>query len=146
MTRRFLFSVAGGYGHLHPLMPLARRAPQAGHDVAFAVGAGLQPAVEAAGFALFPVGGNAATDPEYQQIKAQLATMPVNSRNRIVRLSPAFCGIGARLRTPELVEIAQSWQPDMFIREAGRVWRGDRRRAPGVAARRRSRSPPPYKA
>ena len=35
---RFLFCVAGGYGHLHPLMPLAGALRQAGHEIAFAAG------------------------------------------------------------------------------------------------------------
>jgi UDP:flavonoid glycosyltransferase YjiC (YdhE family) len=30
-----------------------------------------------------------------------------------------FCGIASRVRTPDLVAIARTWQPDMLIREAG---------------------------
>ena len=64
--------------------------------MAFAVSAGLQPAVAAAGFALFPVGGNAAADPEYQQVKAQLATMPLDLASEVFAYPRLFCGIGAR--------------------------------------------------
>jgi len=118
-ARRFLFSVSGGYGHLHPLVPLARALTDAGHAVAFAVSAALRPRIEAAGFTVFPVGGTTATDPEYQQFKAQQQTLPVSLATELVSYPRLFCGIGARLRTPQLVEIGQRWQPDMLIREAG---------------------------
>lgn len=116
--RRFLFTLSGGYGHLHPLIPLAHALQHAGHEVAFAVGPYLRDRVAAAGFTVFPVGGNLAPDPEYQQIKAQLATMPLNLATEVFSYPRLFCGIGARLRTPQLIEIAQTWRPDLLIREA----------------------------
>jgi len=119
VTRRFLFSFSGGYGHFHPLVPLARALEQAGHAVAFAAGPSLRPRVEASGFAVFPVGGNMAADPEYQRVKSQLQTMPSGLEAELYAYPRLFCGIAPRLRTPELVAIAQSWQPDMLIREAG---------------------------
>ena len=118
-ARRFLFSSTAGYGHLHPLMPLARALQQAGHAVAFATHADLRPLLEAAGVAFFPVGGDLATDPEYQQLKAQLATMPLNLATEVFAYPRIFCGVAARRRTPDLVAIAQRWQPDLVIREAG---------------------------
>ena len=42
--RRFLFAVAGGLGHLHPMMPLARALKDRGHEVGFAAGASMRPA------------------------------------------------------------------------------------------------------
>ncbi len=73
LTRRFLFTFSGGYGHFHPLAPLARALIQAGHDVAFAVGPSMQQIVEASGFTVLPLEGNLAADSEYQQIKAKRA-------------------------------------------------------------------------
>ncbi len=118
-VRRFLFSVSGGYGHLHPLVPLAHALQAAGHGVAFAVGPSLRPRIEAAGFTVFPVGGNLTTDLAYQQFKAQQQTLPVSLESELFSYPRLFCGIGARLRTPQLVAIGQHWQPDMLIREAG---------------------------
>jgi len=118
-SRRFLFSVSGGYGHLHPLVPLARTLQQAGHEVAFASGAGLQPLVEAAGFACFRVGGALAADPEYQQFKALTRTMPVGLDTELFVYPRLFCGISSRVRTPDLVALARTWQPDLLIREGG---------------------------
>lgn len=118
-ARRFLFNISGGYGHFHPLVPLARALKQRGHEVSFAVGTSLQPLVEAAGFAVFPVGGNLASDFEYQQFKAQQKTMDLGLESELFSYPRLFAGIGARLRTPQLVEVCWSWRPHMLIREAG---------------------------
>jgi UDP:flavonoid glycosyltransferase YjiC (YdhE family) len=117
--KRFLFSIVGGYGHLHPLMPLARALQQRGHEIAFAVSRSLRPIVEASGFAVLQVGGNLTTDPEFQQFDAQRDTMPLSLETELFIYSRLWCGIAPRLRTPQLVEVAREWQPDMLIREAG---------------------------
>jgi UDP:flavonoid glycosyltransferase YjiC (YdhE family) len=113
-----LFSVSGGHGHFHPLVPLARALKEAGHEVAFATGPSMRPLVEASGFTHLPVGGNLAADPEYQEFQAQRKTMPPGLETEMLVYSKLFCGIAPRLRTPDLVAVAESWQPDMFIREA----------------------------
>lgn len=117
-ARRFLFSTTAGYGHFHPLVPLARALQQAGHEVAFAASPALRRLVEASGFAFFAAGAERETDPEYQQFKAQLRSMPGGLDAEMLIYSRLFCGIAPRLKTPDLVEIGRSWQPDMFIREA----------------------------
>lgn len=118
--RRFLFSTTGGYGHWHPLVPLARALQQAGHTVAFAVRPARQSLLEAAGFTVLPVGGDDLTgDPVYQQVKARLQTMPMGLAAELFSYPWLFGGIPARVRTPELVAIARAWQPHMVIREAG---------------------------
>lgn len=116
---RVLFTVSGGYGHLHPLVPLAGALRRAGHDVAFAAGPGLQPLIEASGFPVFPAGINRETDPEYQQIQAQLRARPLNLAAELFTYPRLFCGVGTRLRLPGLVALARAWQPDLLIREAG---------------------------
>jgi UDP:flavonoid glycosyltransferase YjiC (YdhE family) len=119
LTRRFLFSVGGGYGHFHPLVPLARALNEKGHEVAFASGPSLQQLIEAAGFTFLQVGGpNRADDPEYQQFRTQQQAMTLGLESELFSYPRLFCGIGARLRIPSLVEIAREWQPDMLIRDA----------------------------
>src|SRR6476661_3772654 len=53
---RILFTTISGSGHFHPLVPIARAAVAAGHDVAFACAASFVPTVERAGFRAFPAG------------------------------------------------------------------------------------------
>jgi UDP:flavonoid glycosyltransferase YjiC (YdhE family) len=53
---KVLVSCVPGYGHLHPLLPLAVALREAGHDVAFATGAELRPRAEAFGFPSFRAG------------------------------------------------------------------------------------------
>lgn len=113
-----MFSTAAGYGHFHPLVPLARALKERGHEVAFAASASVHPLIEAAGFSVFPVGGDLASDPEYQEIKALQKLMPLDLEYELFSYTRLFCGVGTRLRTPQLVELAKEWQPDMLIREA----------------------------
>ena len=47
---RILFTCSAALGHLHPLVPIARAAAQAGHDVAFATPGSFAPMVERSGF------------------------------------------------------------------------------------------------
>jgi len=54
---RFLCTFAGGAGHLHPTLPVARALRQRGHDVAYACQADLVPDVERAGFPAYDTGG-----------------------------------------------------------------------------------------
>src|SRR4051794_3039861 len=99
-------------------MPLALGLKEAGHEIAFVTRASLKPAIEAAGFTFFPIGGDLAADGVYQQVKAQLRSMPLSLETELWSYPRLFCGIGSRLRTPDLVAIARAWQPDMLIREA----------------------------
>jgi UDP:flavonoid glycosyltransferase YjiC (YdhE family) len=46
---RILFASAGNFGHVYPLLPLAKAARAAGHEVAFATGEQLHPALRKAG-------------------------------------------------------------------------------------------------
>jgi UDP:flavonoid glycosyltransferase YjiC (YdhE family) len=116
---RYLFTTGAGYGHFHPLVPLARALEQAGHVVAFAVGPSLKGMVEAAGFTFFSIGGiKREDDPEYQTFKAQQQAMPLSLESELFSYPRLFASVGTRLRTPSLVDIAQAWQPDLLVREA----------------------------
>ncbi|HEX2913130.1 MAG TPA: glycosyltransferase [Chloroflexia bacterium] len=117
-ARRFLFSCGGGYGHFHPLVPLAQALKEAGHAVAFAVGPSLQPRVEKEGFEALLINSKLKDDPEYQQFKAQLAEMPTTFESELLVYNRLFCGISPRVRMPHMMEVAHKWQPDMLIRDA----------------------------
>jgi MGT family glycosyltransferase len=116
--KRFLFCSGSGSGHFHPLVPLAQALQAAGHAVAFAASPSLQTAVEQLGLRFFPVITNRKTDPEYQQLKPILDQLPLSLESEMFIYSKVFCGVATRLTLPGLLEIAQSWKPDMFIRDS----------------------------
>lgn len=119
MSFRFLFSSGAGYGHLHPLIPLARALASAGHAVAFGARDSVRPRVESAGFAFFSVGSDRELDPEYQAFKQVRDTLPVNFESELLIYNHLFCGIAARLMAPGLVEVARTWRADVIVREGG---------------------------
>jgi UDP:flavonoid glycosyltransferase YjiC (YdhE family) len=53
---RVLITSISGYGHLQPLLPLAKALSDAHHEVAIATGPELRPRAEAAGFTAFDAG------------------------------------------------------------------------------------------
>lgn len=53
---RVLFTSTPGYGHFHPLVPIARALAAVGHAVAFACPTSFVATIEAAGFRAFPAG------------------------------------------------------------------------------------------
>ena len=118
VPRRFLFTTTAGYGHFHPLVPFALALKDAGHEVAFAAPAHLQPAVETAGFDFFAAGGDREQDPEFQQLMAQLRTMPPGPESERAIFDQIFTGVNPRLMVPGLVEACQTWRADMLVRES----------------------------
>lgn len=116
--KRFLFTTTPFYGHLHPLVPLARALKEAGHEVAFAASASLEQVVKKAGFTFFPAGLDREQDPEFQQLMAQLRTMPPGPESERIIFTKVFWGVNPRLMVPDLVKIGRAWEPDMIIRES----------------------------
>lgn len=117
MSRRFLFSSTSGYGHLHPLIPLARAIQEAGHHVAFAAREFVRPHIESADLEFFAVGSDRALDAEYQQFKLERDAMPTGFALEQFIYTRLFCGIAPRLMTPGLIEVGKTWQPDVIVRE-----------------------------
>jgi UDP:flavonoid glycosyltransferase YjiC (YdhE family) len=118
MARRFLFSSGAGYGHFHPLVPLASALERAGHEVAFTGTPALQKRMESTGFRFFLLDVDRTVEPEFQALKARLETMPLNLETEIYAYPRLFVGLGTRLTTHGLVDVCRSWQPDMVVREA----------------------------
>ncbi|MGP4016950.1 glycosyltransferase [Saccharopolyspora sp. 5N708] len=106
---RFLFTFAGGSGHLNPLIPLARAAEAAGHTVAFAGQPALVPMVEAAGFTAFSTGGNSFGTPKPGPLLAYDATREDRG------LSEGFADRIARDRAAHLLDLCGQWRPDLVI-------------------------------
>ncbi|HKS53132.1 MAG TPA: glycosyltransferase [Pseudonocardiaceae bacterium] len=113
---RILFTSLPAYGHVNTMLPLARQARSAGHDVAFATGAELVPEIERRGFETWQVGPSIAE--AFAMVRAaypDLAQLPPEQRTRVA--APVLFIDTAAKRAVELVPRAQQWKPDIIVRE-----------------------------
>jgi UDP:flavonoid glycosyltransferase YjiC (YdhE family) len=107
---RLLFTFAGGWGHLDPLVPIATAAKAAGHEVLFAGRPWMVPKVQALGFTCFPAGSDDGLTPK----RVPLETSVANEKRW------AAGGFGLRIpreRSPGLLRLCEIGQPDLLIWE-----------------------------
>jgi UDP:flavonoid glycosyltransferase YjiC (YdhE family) len=88
---RVLFTTHPASGHLHPLVPLARAARDAGHDARFAIAASHVPSVERAGFPAFAAGADY-EDAEVARIRAEAETRE-GLEHAVAAIRNLFAGI-----------------------------------------------------
>jgi UDP:flavonoid glycosyltransferase YjiC (YdhE family) len=113
---RILFTTTPNFGHFHPMVPIARSAVAAGHEVAFASPSDFVSTIEQAGFraiaAGFERGGQSLGEllPEWLTIREDLRA-PWTIPNY-------FAGVLAPAMAHDLIEHARSWMPDVLVRES----------------------------
>src|SRR5665213_89843 len=112
---RVLMTVQPGYGHLHPLVPLARALLDLGHDVRVGTSSSFAPAVGAAGLIPVPVGVN-------WTMSAATTTFPELREHsgvagKAFMLSTIFCERTAAATACDVISLARSWRPDLLVRE-----------------------------
>lgn len=113
---RALFTCLPGYGHFHPLVPIARRLEADGHEVAFACSASFRPTVEAAGFRTLQAG--------LDWLAADIpATFPVPTsldahQRRDWVTCNVFAGTVAERAVPDLIAIGRDWRPHVLVRDS----------------------------
>ena len=113
---RALFTCLPGYGHFHPLVPIARRLEADGHEVAFACSASFRPTVEAAGFRTLQAG--------LDWLAADiLVTFPVPAsldapQRRAWVTRNVFAGTVAERAVPDLIAIGRDWRPHVLVRDS----------------------------
>jgi UDP:flavonoid glycosyltransferase YjiC (YdhE family) len=113
---RLLFTFVGGLWHVMPLVPLARAAQEAGHEVAVAGSGGLVPWIEAAGFRAFatsepPHHGGAPTERD----QAPLAV--ADARAAEVEFAENFADRGARRMAGAVPGVIERFRPDVVARD-----------------------------
>jgi UDP:flavonoid glycosyltransferase YjiC (YdhE family) len=110
---RILFTFIGGSGHFHPLVPIARAAENAGHEVAVAGGGKQVASIEAAGFRAFATSEirPAAPGPDDDPLK------PVDLATEERNLRDGFAGRGGRRHTEVMPGIVRAWKPDVIVRD-----------------------------
>src|SRR5215218_6471785 len=111
------------------MLPLARAARRAGHDVVIATGPDLAPQAKSHGFEAWPVGlSSGETVARYLEGNPDSNDLPAEERLR--RVAPGmFVEIAARSRVPELLDRAARWKPDLVVHDQSEF------AAPVVAAR-----------
>jgi len=117
---RVLFTSMSAQSHIAPMLPLARTAANAGHEVVFATGPDAVAQVQGAGLQALPAGLPFA---EVRQRYLQA------SGSELVGLSPqerlehllrhGLIGIAAPAMAADLLPFARTWQPDLVIRNLG---------------------------
>ena len=110
---RVLCSCLPGYGHLHPMVPLAAALRVAGHEVAFATESRFCRRAEEAGFRAFPAGIGPG-----RVLERTLARPDVASPDDAWRFgAQMFAGVAAPAKVPDLVKVIESWQPDLVVHD-----------------------------
>ena len=116
---RVLFTCFPGYGHFHPLVPLARALRDAGHAVAFATAEPFCARAEQAGFTARPAGlGEEAAVAERDR---RLAATPglANTGPGEARARLMFFDVAPSAMLADLVPLGRDWQPDLIIHDEG---------------------------
>ena len=118
---RFLFAVAGGHGHLNPVLPAAHALAARGHAVSFVADDKTCPAIEALGFAATPAGpaGGAEAFISDADRAGGLERVPFEQRLAIV--NEGFGRLGAAMATDVLA--ASPTPPAVVVRETS-AWAG----------------------
>ncbi len=107
---RVLFSFAGGRGHLDPLIPIARAAAEAGHEVAVSGGhTPLQAAAEL-GLATLPVGSPPSGKP-----RERLPLLEVDLERNSQEIRERFIRRHARWRALAAIALYEEWQPHVVV-------------------------------
>jgi UDP:flavonoid glycosyltransferase YjiC (YdhE family) len=108
---RLLFAFAGGQGHLDPLLPLARAAAAAGHDVAVTGRAELVAAIRELGLEALESPGDQ-PDPS---LRMPLKAYDPADEERALR--EWYAGTLARRRAEALTPLARAWGADVIVRD-----------------------------
>jgi len=107
-----------GFGHFHPLVPLARAFAQAGHEVAFATSPYFKEHVEAADFYFLPAGiDNAERWARFEPFQAEHLALPLEER-RAFLFPHMFGTIEAPAKIEELREIVRRWEPGLIVHDS----------------------------
>lgn len=113
---KILFSSHPAIGHLWPMLPLARAAARAGHDVIVATGPDLAPKIAARGFRMWTVGPTFAEAwAERNTALPDLDSVPPE-RHMELDISVLFGATSAK-RAVELVPMVEEWAPELVIHE-----------------------------
>jgi UDP:flavonoid glycosyltransferase YjiC (YdhE family) len=111
---RVLISTWPAPGHLLPMLPLARAAERAGHDVVIASGTECADEARRRGFEVWDVGpSRAEVDAAFRVTVPDVGAIP--PAQRMATIIAGVFGAGALRRAEQLVPAAESWRPDLVV-------------------------------
>ena len=112
---RVLFAAHGAYGHVMPLLGVARSLVENGHDVVVATSSALCPVVASAGLQPHPAGmDDGALVAEARQRWPATASLPAAAWTPRM-----FCEIAAPAMSADLGPLLDRWRPEVVVREEG---------------------------
>jgi UDP:flavonoid glycosyltransferase YjiC (YdhE family) len=111
---RLLFSTTHGLGHAMPLMPFARAARAAGHDVLLAGPPPIAALAEREGLDFHALAWP--DDAALAQVRARLATRQGMERIEVA-ISELFVGAYGAAALPGMLELVETWRPDAILHE-----------------------------
>jgi UDP:flavonoid glycosyltransferase YjiC (YdhE family) len=113
---RVLFSSRPGFGHFHPLVPLASALRNAGHIVRFACSPEMVDVIRQAGFDAEAVG---ITDAESRARRVEIPEFlnAVPNRLRSLAFPRVFADLEIPLRLQEMLEVAKNFKPELVVHE-----------------------------
>jgi UDP:flavonoid glycosyltransferase YjiC (YdhE family) len=118
---RVLFTSITGYGHLQPLVPLAKALSDAHHDVALAIGPELRSRARAAGFTAFNSGLSVGT--AFERLVDLFPDQTYNQLKPVEILDWYLPHMFGEIFTPamlnDLEPLLQSWRPDVILHD---IW------------------------
>jgi UDP:flavonoid glycosyltransferase YjiC (YdhE family) len=108
---RVLFTCLGGYGHFHPVAPLALAVKARGHDLVVATGPDFVGWVRKCGLPAEPSGLTAAENDE------RVAGLGITDPR--MAAFHRFSTVAVPPMATDLLELARSWSPDVVVHEEG---------------------------
>jgi glycosyltransferase len=111
---RVLVATTAGAGHFAPLVPFARAAAEAGHEVRVAAPASFADAVGRTGLTHTPF-DDASTE-EMGAVFARIPGLTMREANDVV-IRDVFGGLDAQAALPGVRALVDGWRPDVILRE-----------------------------
>jgi UDP:flavonoid glycosyltransferase YjiC (YdhE family) len=108
---RIIFATGQGGGHFGPLVPFARAAAHAGHEVLVAGPGSARGMVERAGFAFHAVG-----EP-WDRAAAWAPVFRNDGPGAVHVIQELFVGLDARAALPAMLALVADHRPDLIVRE-----------------------------
>ena len=135
---KILFSSWPAYGHLLPMLPLARAALRAGHQVIVSSGADMTDVIERRGFAAHRAGPT--LDEAYAVVAARATEATggpllsaLTPQEEMALSAKWLFGAAGAIRAADLTDLFSEWRPDVVIHdvlEIGSLAAAERHRVP----------------